>query len=222
MSPLERPRLSPPQLPPLIATDPGDHGDGESFTEAKLGWSGDEASAIGADITDSRIHRLPADTLHARRLRLNEVEVDGPSVVTWNAPRSFWRGVVVDGGSIGVLDCSGANWHNVSLRGVRIGYANLRDAVLNDVSLIGCRIGTLDLAGATTNRVKLAECLIEDLDVRHRKGEHLDLRGLDVVRLNKLEGADSLVGATISDQQARWLGPVLAAALQIAVAEEDS
>ena len=49
----------------------------------------------------------------------------------------------------------------------------------------------------------LRECLVDELDVRHRTGDHLDLRGLDVVRLNRLEGADSLVGATITDQQAR-------------------
>ena len=47
------------------------------------------------------------------------------------------------------------------------------------------------------------------------------LRGLDVVRLNRLEGADSLVGATITDQQARWLGPMLAASLRIGITEED-
>ena len=222
MSPVDPPRLNPPQLPPLVAAEVGDSCDGQSFTEARLGWSGEEASAIGAEINDSQVSRLPTETLHARRLRLSEVQVDDPTVTTWSAPRSHWRGVTVTGGSIGVLDCSGATWHNVSLRGVRIGYANLREAVLNDVALIGCRIGTLDLGAATTTRMAVVDCLVEDLDVRHRKGVHLDLRGLDVVRLNNLEGADSLVGAIISEQQARLLGPVLATTLRITVAEEDS
>jgi uncharacterized protein YjbI with pentapeptide repeats len=219
---IEAPRTNPPQLPPLIALDPGDACDGESFNEALLTWSGEVASVIGADIADSRLVRLPTEHLHARRLRLAEVEVADPSVVTCNAPRSHWRGVVVEGGSIGVLDCSGANWQNVTLHGVRIGYANLREATLADVTLVGCRIGTLDIAGAITKRVALRECLVDDLDVRHRTGDHLDLRGLDVVRLNRLEGADSLVGATITDQQARWLGPTLAATLRISITEEDS
>ena len=81
----------PPQLPPLIALDPGDACDDESFSEALLTWSGEQASLIGADITDSRLARLPSDHLHARRLRLAEVEVTDPSVVTLNAPRSHWR-----------------------------------------------------------------------------------------------------------------------------------
>jgi len=221
MTPIEPPRINAPQLPPLIASDPGTDCDGESFTEAQLSWTDDEASTIGAEMGDSRLTRLPADTLHARRLRLAEVEVSNPVVVSWNAPRSSWRGVVVDGGSIGVLDCSGARWDNVLLTGVRIGYLNLREAMLSDVSLAGCRIGTLDAAGASTTRVALANCQVEDLDLRNRKGEHLDLRGLDVVRLNRVDGADSLVGATLTEQQARWLGPVLGRALGITITEEE-
>ena len=222
MTPIEPPRINAPQLPPLIASDPGADCDGESFTEAQLGWTDDEAFAIGTEIGDSRLTRLPAEALHARRLRLTEVEVSDPVAVSWNAPRSSWRGVLVDGGSIGVLDCSGARWDNVLLTGVRIGYLNLRETVLTDVSFVGCRIGTLDAAGASTTRTALDNCLVEDLDLRNRKGEHLDLRGLDVVRLNRLEGADSLVGAILSDQQARWLGPVLGRALRITITEEDS
>jgi len=58
--------------------------------------------------------------------------------------------------------------------------------------------------------------------MRNRKGEHLDLRRPDVVRLNRLDGADSLVGATLTEQQAHWLGPSWPAPLRIALAEEDS
>ena len=100
-------------------------------------------------------------------------------------------------------------------------YLNLREAALSDVQLIGCRIGTLDLAGARTSRTALTDCRVEDLDLRNRKGEHLDLRGLDVVRLNRLDGADGLSGATITDEQAHWLGPLLARALRIVIAEEE-
>lgn len=222
MSPVDPPRTSDPQLPPLIGTDVVPDADGGAFAEALLSWSDDEASAIGAEIADSRLTRLPAERLGARRVRLSEVEIADPVTVTVDAPRSSWRGVVVDGGSIGVLDCSGATWRNVALRGVRIGYLNLREASLADVALIGCRIGTLDLVGATTSRVALTECLVEDLDLRKRKGEHLDLRGLDVVRLNRLDGADSLLGAVITEEQSRWLGPVLARALRVTLAEEDT
>ena len=70
MTPVEPPRVSPPQLPPLIALDPGDACDDESFSEALLTWSGEQASLIGADITDSRLARLPSDHLHARRLKI--------------------------------------------------------------------------------------------------------------------------------------------------------
>ena len=51
MTPVEPPRVSPPQLPPLIALDPGDACDDESFSEALLTWSCEQASLIGADIT---------------------------------------------------------------------------------------------------------------------------------------------------------------------------
>lgn len=217
----ERPRISPPQLPPLIGRELGAEADGTALTEALLSWHVAEASAIGAEIGDSRLTRLPSGRLSTRRLRLSEVEVDDPVTVTWDAPRSTWRGVAVTGGSIGVLDVSGAHWNNVVLRGVRIGYLNLREASVSDVELIGCRIGTLDLVGATTTRMALAECRVDDLDLRTRKGEHLDLRGLDVVRLNRLDGADALAGTIITDEQARLLAPALARALRITIAEED-
>ncbi|MFT4295680.1 MAG: hypothetical protein QM582_09745 [Micropruina sp.] len=219
MSRPDAPRIAAPQLPTLIGAGAGADADGEPFADALLSWTTDEASAIGAEIADSRLVRLPAERLTSRRLRLTEVEVGSPAIVDWDASRSSWRGVAIVGGSIGVLDASGSRWNNVSLAGVRIGYLNLREATLSDVRLTGCRIGTLDLAGATTTRTAVADCLVEDLDVRNRKGEHFDLRGVDVVRLNRLDGADSLVGATVTDQQARWLGPVLARALRITVEE---
>lgn len=216
----ERPRVSPPQLPPLIAREVGIDADEAAITESLVSWQAAEASAIGVEITDSRLTRLPAERLSARRLRLADVEVAQPTTITWDAPRSTWRGVVVAGGSIGVLDAAGSHWDNVVLRSVRIGYLNLRETALSDVELVGCRIGTLDLAGATATRVALSDCQVEDLDLRSRKGEHLDLRGLDVVRLSRLDGADGLAGAIITDEQARWLAPVLARALRIAIEED--
>lgn len=221
MSEIPTPRLSPPQLPPLIGRELGPDADDATLIEARVSWHAAEASAVGAAISDSRLIQLPTQRLAARRSRLTEVEVDDPVTVTLDAPRADWRGVVITGGSIGVLDASGARWNNVLLRGVRIGYLNLREAVASDVQLVGCRVGTLDLAGASVPRTALAECLVEDLDLRNRKGEHLDLRGLDVVRLNRLDGADGLAGAVITEEQARWLGPILAGALRIAIAEED-
>ena len=217
----ERPRVNPPQLPPLIAREVGIDADEAAITESLLSWQAAEASAIGAEVTDSRLTRLPAERLSARRLRLTDVEVDQPTTISWDAPRSTWRGVVVAGGSVGVLDASGSRWNNVILRGVRIGYLNLREASVADVELVGCRIGTLDLVGATAARVALSDCQVEDLDLRNRKGEHLDLRGLDVVRLNRLDGADGLAGAIVTDEQARRLAPALARALRITIAEED-
>lgn len=217
----DAPRVAAPRLPPLIGREVGPDADGEAFTESLLSFTGEAASAIGLEIGDSRLARLPDRTFAARRLRLTEVEVVDPVTVTWDAPRSAWRGVVLTGGSVGVLDVSGSRWENVIMRNVRIGYLNLREAVLSDVEVIGCRIGTLDLLGATTTRMALSDCRVDDLDLRDRKGEHLDLRGLDVVRLNRLDGADGLAGAVITEEQARWLGPILAGALRIAIAEED-
>lgn len=219
---IDAPRVAPPQLPPLTGQEAPSIADEGAFSEALLSWVDDDASAVGAEIVDSRLVRLAPERLAARRLRLAEVELAAPVTVTLDAARSSWRGVTVEGGSIGVLDCSGATWRNVVLRGVRIGYLNLREASLTDVVLTGCRIGTLDLVGATSTRTALAGCLVEDLDLRHRKGEHLDLRGLDVVRLNRLDGADSMLGVVITEEQARWLGPVLARALRLTLAEEDT
>lgn len=217
MSRSDTPRVAPPQLPALSGVEASADADGEPYAEALLSWSVAEASAIGAEISDSQLARLPTDRLHSPRLRLSEVEVSAPAVIDWDAARSNWRGVAVSGGSIGVLDASGSQWNNVCLDGVRIGYLNLREANLSDVRLSGCRIGTLDLAAASTTRVALQECVIDDLDVRNRKGEQLDLRGLDVGRLNRLEGAQSLAGAILTEDQASRLGPLLARALRIAV-----
>lgn len=217
MSRSDAPRVAPPQLPALSGVEAGADADGEPYAEALLSWSVAEASATGAEIPDSRLVGLPTDRLHSPRLRLSEVEVAGPAVIDWDAARSNWRGVAVSGGSIGVLDASGSQWNNVCLDGVRIGYLNLRQAKLSDVRLSGCRIGTLDLAAATTARVALQECVIEDLHVCDHKAEQLDLRGLDVGRLNRLEGAQSLAGAILTEDQASRLGPLLARALRIAV-----
>ncbi len=218
---VETPRVNPPQLPPLIGRELGPDADDATLIEARVSWHAPEATAVGATISDSRLVQLPAQRLAARRTRLTEVEVDDPVTVTWDAPRSEWRGVVISGGSIGVLDASGARWNNVSLRGVRIGYLNLREAVVADVQLTGCRVGTLDLTGSNVTRTALADCLVEDLDLHNRKGEHLDLRGLDMVRLNRLDGVDGMAGAIITDEQAHGLGPILAQALRIRIAEED-
>ena len=64
MTPVEPPRVSPPQLPPLIALDPGDACDDESFSEALLTWSGEQASLIGADITWQELRNRSAVALH--------------------------------------------------------------------------------------------------------------------------------------------------------------
>ena len=66
---------------------------------------------------------------------------------------------------------------------------------LSDVTLTGCRIGTLDLAGATTTRVAVLASLVDDLDARHRTGNHLDLRGLDVVRIREVAQQRGLLSA---------------------------
>lgn len=218
---LETPRVNPPQLPPLIGRELSPDSDGAAVSETRLSWHEDEASMVGAAISDSQLAQLPSQRLASRRVRLTEVEVADPGTITWDAPRSEWRGVVVTGGSIGVLDASGARWNNVVLRGVRIGYLNLREATVSDVQLAGCRVGTLDLAGANVTRTALQDCLVEDLDLHNRKGEHLDLRGLDMVRLNRLDGVDGLAGTVITDEQAHALGPTLARALRIRIAEED-
>lgn len=212
------PRVQPIQLPPLVAADPGADCDGATFAEAQLTWSADAVSAIGAEISDSRLATLPSNEFQARRLRLAEVVVDSPAIITWQAPRSNWRGVAVTGGSIGVLDCSGARWDNVVCTGVRIGYLNLREAVLGDVLLADCRIESLDLTGADTTRVALVNCRVDELDLHNRTGT-LDLSGLDVAALTRLDGASGWSGATLTEDQARWFGPLLARALGITVVE---
>lgn len=218
----EPPRIVRPTLPPLIAVDAGANVDGQSFTEAQVTFTVETASAIGAEVSDCRIAALPSESLTSRRLRISESEVTNPQVTSWTSPRSHWRSALVSGGSIGVLDASGATLDAVAFRGVRLGYVNLREAHLIDVIFDGCRIGTLDVSGATTTRVALIDCLVDELDLRARKGEHLDLRGVDMVRLERLESANGLAGVVLGPDQVRTLAPTLAESLGIVVTEEDA
>ncbi len=152
--------------------------------------------------------------LELGRARLVDSRLAEPDVVHLDATDSMWRSVEVTRGRLGAWDMAGGFWDSVSVVGARIGYANMRDATLTDVHLHDCRIETLDLAGATVRRMSLHGCVIGELVVNRAELIGVDLRGADLARI---DGVQSLGGATISAEQLLGLAPALAREAGISV-----
>ncbi len=153
------------------------------------------------------------------RSRLLECRLADLDVTAVRARDSLWRTVEIVGGRLPALDLAGATWDGVAVSGARLGYVNLRDAALTDVVFADCRIETLDLGAATAARVSLRDCVVDELVVTRATLRDVDLRG---ARVELVEGAEHLAGATISVDQLLDLAPALAAALGIAVDPDQS
>ncbi|QLQ16194.1 MAG: hypothetical protein HZY73_11630 [Micropruina sp.] len=217
---VEEPRLTPLALPPLIGAILEPQAQGVSFDEASLTLSHDEYDATLCEFTDCAFVRAHAELLKLRRVRFTDVAFESPQLTKFDTARGLWRGVEIRGGSIAVLDVSAGSLENVLFDGVRIGYLNARDARLFDVEFRDCRIGTFDAPGGVATRVRFASSLVDELELRNRVHTDTDLRGIDFVRLSRLDGAESLGGSVVTQDQAHWIGPTLAAALKMVVIGE--
>ena len=149
--------------------------------------------------------------------RLRECRLDHCAATTLRTDRAEWREVEVVDGRFGALEAYDSELRLVSFTGCRLGYVNLRGSRVTDLTLEGCHVDDLDLADATVNRLTLVDCTVSRLLLNGANLRDVDLRGLEMDRLDELAG-DRFEGITVGADQLVAMAPVLAARLGIAVA----
>ncbi|SOC89517.1 Uncharacterized low-complexity proteins [Curtobacterium sp. 314Chir4.1] len=213
------PRSSGTDAPRITLTEPADLDD----------WT----PGPGDVLTGDRIEGKRIETLDLAGERLPDVEIEESVIGTLRVDGADLRGLRVRDSVVEVLDApvlraSSSAWREVRIGGGRVGSAELYDAGLNGVEFVGMKLGFVNLRGSTLTDVVFRDCVIDELDIadarllrvsfdgtRIRAAEgsntridHVDLRGADLDRVERLEG---FRGATIAADQLYTLAPLLAA-----------
>jgi uncharacterized protein YjbI with pentapeptide repeats len=213
------PRSSGTDAPRITPTEPDDLDD----------WT----PGPGDVLTGDRIEGKRIETLDLAGERLPDVEIEESVIGTLRVDGADLRGLRVRDSVVEVLDApvlraSSSAWREVRIGGGRVGSAELYDAGLNGVEFVGMKLGFVNLRGSTLTDVVFRDCVIDELDIadarllrvsfdgtRIRAAEgsntridHVDLRGADLDRVERLEG---FRGATIATDQLYTLAPLLAA-----------
>ncbi len=209
------------------AVRPGDAGsaDHETFT-GTLEVEGDYEllSFDGLDLSgqDGRESRfvecaLTGCTLDETRLdesHLVETTITAARGTTVHLRDGSWRQVTWTDCRLGALLATGARLDGVTVRGGKIDFLALAGATVHELRLEGVWIGELGLGGATVRRLTLVGCRVDRIDAAGATLRECDLRGGEIAVVDGIAG---LAGATISEDQAVTLAPLLAAALRIRV-----
>jgi uncharacterized protein YjbI with pentapeptide repeats len=179
---------------------------------------------VGLDLTDAVLDECELDGVSIesfegrdsllRGIRISESAISALNVPALRAPHSQWREVSVERSRIGSAELFESEWTSVRISASKLGYVNLRGASLTDVAFDGCTIDELDLARVTASRVSLRGCSIGTLDVSGATLANVDLRGAEFSTVNGIAG---LKGATIDDLQLSLFAPLLAGELGISV-----
>lgn len=213
------PRSSGTDAPRITLTEPADLDD----------WT----PGPGGVLTGDRIEGKRIETLDLAGERVPDVEIEESVIGTLRVDGADLRGLRVRDSVVEVLDApvlraSSSAWREVRIAGGRVGSAELYDAGLNGVEFVGMKLGFVNLRGSTLTDVVFRDCVIDELDIadarllrvsfdgtRIRAAEgsntridHVDLRGADLDRVERLEG---FRGATIAADQLYTLAPLLAA-----------
>lgn len=211
----------------MVDEGPGeaDAADRETFS-GTLEVEGDYelASFDGLDLSaqDGRRSRfvecaLTGCTLDETRLdeaHLVETTVDAARGTTVHLRDGSWRQVTWTDCRLGALLATGARLDGVTVRGGKIDFLALAGATVNELRLQGVWIGELGLGGATVRRLTLVGCRVDRIDAAGATLRECDLRGGEIA---VVDGVAGLAGATISEDQAVALAPLLASALRIRV-----
>lgn len=204
------PRISPPDLPPVLA--PGSPARSADLIAARLDLSGtvDLAYATLEQCTLS----ADADAVDLTGATVIDVEMSGARIASLRMRDAGVRRVKISGGRIGTLDLSEARISELDLRDARIDYLNLGAAKVTDLDISGCAIRTIDMPQSELTRVRFTATSSDEVDPRGMRAKDVDLRGLDA--LAYLD-ANSLRGTTLSYFQVQQLAPVIAAGLGIQI-----
>jgi uncharacterized protein YjbI with pentapeptide repeats len=149
--------------------------------------------------------------------RLRECRLDRCAATTLRADRADWREVEVVDGRFGALDAYDSELRQVAFTGCRLGYVNLRGSRVTDLTLEGCHVDDLDLGDAQVVRLTAVDSTVSRLLLGGSELRDVDLRGLDLSRLDELVG-DRFEGITVGADQLVALAPVLASRLGIRIA----
>ena len=149
--------------------------------------------------------------------RLRECRLDRCAATSLRTDRADWREVEVTDGRFGALEAYDSELRIVTFAGCRLGYVNLRGSRVTDLTLDGCHVDDLDLGGSEVTRMTMVDCTVSRLLLGGSELRDVDLRGLDMARLDELVG-DRFDGITVGPEQLVALAPVLASRLGIAVA----
>ncbi|WP_144796536.1 pentapeptide repeat-containing protein [Microbacterium paludicola] len=204
------PRVSPPDLPPVLA--PADPGRAVDLIAARLSLTG-IADLAHATLEQCTI-TADADAVDLRGATLLDVDASEMRVASLSLRDANIRRVRVTGGRIGTLDLSTTRIDELALIDVRVDYLNLGAAKGTDLLFSGCSIRTLDMPQAQLTRARFDDCRSGEVDPRGLRAKDVDLRGLDAAAYIDTNG---LRGATLSHEQVQLLAPALAAGVGIHV-----
>ncbi|MDR6573098.1 uncharacterized protein YjbI with pentapeptide repeats [Curtobacterium sp. 320] len=160
------------------------------------------------EIEESVIGTLRVDGADLRGLRVRDSVVETLDAPVLRASSSSWREVRIAGGRIGSAELYDAGLNGVEFVGMKLGFVNLRGSTLTDVVFRDCVVDELDIADARLLRVSFEGTRIRAAEGSNTRIEHVDLRGADLDRVERLEG---FRGATIAADQLYTLAPLLAA-----------
>lgn len=160
------------------------------------------------EIEESVIGTLRADGADLRGLRVRDSVVEVLDAPVFKASSSTWREVRIAGGRVGSAELYDAGLNGVEFVGMKLGFVNLRGSTLTDVVFRDCVIDELDIADARLLRVSFDGSRIRAAEGSNTRIDHVDLRGADLDRVERLEG---FRGATIGSDQLSTLAPLLAA-----------
>jgi uncharacterized protein YjbI with pentapeptide repeats len=171
----------------------------------------------GARLLDCTVTLGTLDDVRLDRAQIVDTALTGVGATALTMTEATLRDVTLTDCRLGGVQAYGSEWLRVTVRGGRLGYLNLRGATLREVRLDGCVVDDLDLAGATVRDLTIADTRVGRLDLTGARCTDVDLRGLDALRLERLDGPDGLAGTTIDTGQLAVLAPALAAHLRITV-----
>jgi uncharacterized protein YjbI with pentapeptide repeats len=173
----------------------------------------EDGEAVGVTVTGAR---QPGEQF--ARTRLADVTLNRCDFSACDFSEAVWHRVTLIGCRGSSVELAGARLRHVTFSDCRIDEANLRLAQLRDVTFAECGLAASLWNHASLEGVRFPDCDLRNADFSNVRVEDTDLRR---ARLDGLQGAGSLRGATIGVDQLVTLAPAIAAALGLHVRPED-
>jgi uncharacterized protein YjbI with pentapeptide repeats len=165
----------------------------------------DDGEAVGVTVTGAR---QPGEQF--ARTRLADVTLNRCDLSACDFSEAVWHRVTLTACRGSSIELAGARLRHVTFTDCRLDNANFRLAQLRDVTFTECGLAASLWNHALLEGVRFPDCDLRSADFSNVRVEDTDLRR---ARLEGLQGAGSLRGATIGVDQLLTLAPAIAAAL---------